>query len=115
MADAGATAVRAAPPMAVLSGALPAQSSACKYPIIGVAAVLVGAFIATLNTRTTTFALADIRGAKKLGFGESSPICPAENTGGRPERSSNDKRIAPRTSPSGQTGGHGCDVALIRT
>src|SRR5882672_6797933 len=72
MADAGATAVRAAPPMAVLSGALPAQSSACKYPIIGVAAVLVGAFIATLNTRTTTFALADIRGAMSLGFDEGS-------------------------------------------
>src|SRR5882724_7604052 len=72
MADAGATAVRAAPPMAVLSGALPAQSSACKYPVIGVAAVLVGAFIATLNTRITTFALADIRGAMGFGFDEGS-------------------------------------------
>jgi MFS transporter, DHA2 family, multidrug resistance protein len=72
MTDAGATAMQSGPPMAVLSGAMPAQSSACKYPVIGVAAVLVGAFIATLNTRITTFALADIRGAMGFGFDEGS-------------------------------------------
>jgi len=40
--------------------------------VIGVAAVVVGAFIATLNTRITTFALADIRGAMGFGFDEGS-------------------------------------------
>jgi DHA2 family multidrug resistance protein len=72
MAGASATVVRAGPPMAALSGAMPAQSSTCKYPVIGVAAVVVGAFIATLNTRITTFALADIRGAMSFGFDEGS-------------------------------------------
>ena len=34
----------------------------CQRPLLGVAAVLMGAFISTLNTRVTTFGLADIRG-----------------------------------------------------
>jgi DHA2 family multidrug resistance protein len=41
-------------------------------PLVGVAAVLVGAFISTLNTRVTTFGLADIRGGLGLGFDEGS-------------------------------------------
>jgi DHA2 family multidrug resistance protein len=41
-------------------------------PLFGVAAVLAGAFIATLNTRVTTFGLADIRGGLGLGFDEGS-------------------------------------------
>lgn len=44
----------------------------CQRPLIGVAAVLMGAFIATLNTRITTFGLADIRGGLGLGFDEGS-------------------------------------------
>jgi DHA2 family multidrug resistance protein len=41
-------------------------------PLVGVAAVLMGAFIATLNTRLTTVGLADIRGGLSLGFDEGS-------------------------------------------
>src|SRR5215813_9528751 len=44
----------------------------CEYPVIGVVAVLVGAFISTLNVRLTTQGLADIRGALSLGFDEGS-------------------------------------------
>src|SRR5262249_203074 len=51
--------------------ALPAASR-CPYPVIGVVAVLVGAFISTLNVRITTTGLADIRGALGLGFDEGS-------------------------------------------
>jgi DHA2 family multidrug resistance protein len=43
-----------------------------QRPLFGVAAVLAGAFIATLNTRVTTFGLADIRGGLALGFDEGS-------------------------------------------
>jgi DHA2 family multidrug resistance protein len=43
-----------------------------EYPVIGVVAVLVGAFISTLNVRITTQGLADIRGALSLGFDEGS-------------------------------------------
>jgi MFS transporter, DHA2 family, multidrug resistance protein len=50
---------------------LPATSR-CEYPIVGVVAVLVGAFISTLNVRITTQGLADIRGALSLGFDEGS-------------------------------------------
>jgi DHA2 family multidrug resistance protein len=44
----------------------------CEYPVVGVVAVLVGAFISTLNVRITTTGLADIRGALGLGFDEGS-------------------------------------------
>jgi DHA2 family multidrug resistance protein len=53
-------------------GALPAKSSTCRYPAIGVSAVVVGAIIAQINTRITTFALADVRGAMGFGFDEGS-------------------------------------------
>jgi DHA2 family multidrug resistance protein len=43
-----------------------------EYPAIGVAAVMLGAFISSLNTRITTFGLADIRGGLGLGFDEGS-------------------------------------------
>jgi DHA2 family multidrug resistance protein len=46
----------------------------CEYPVLGVIAVLLGAFISTLNTRITTQGLADIRGALGLGFDEGSWI-----------------------------------------
>jgi DHA2 family multidrug resistance protein len=43
-----------------------------EYPVVGVVAVMVGAFISTLNVRLTTQGLADIRGALGLGFDEGS-------------------------------------------
>jgi DHA2 family multidrug resistance protein len=45
-----------------------------EYPVIGVAAVIIGAFISSLNTRITTFGMADIRGGLDLGFDEGSWI-----------------------------------------
>ncbi len=44
----------------------------CERPVIGVMAVLLGAFISTLNVRITVSGLADIRGALGLGFDEAS-------------------------------------------
>ena len=44
----------------------------CERPLIGVMAVLLGAFISTLNVRITVSGLADIRGALGLGFDEAS-------------------------------------------
>ena len=44
------------------------------YPAIGVAAVMLGAFISSLNSKLTTFGLADIRGGLGLGFDEGSWI-----------------------------------------
>jgi DHA2 family multidrug resistance protein len=49
-----------------------APAAPCQRPLVGVAAVLIGAFISTLNTRVTTFGLADIRGGLGLGFDEGS-------------------------------------------
>jgi len=40
--------------------------------MLGVAAVLVGAFVSTINTRLTTVGLADIRGGLGLGFDEGT-------------------------------------------
>ena len=44
----------------------------CPRPVLGVLAVLLGAFLSSLNTRLTTFGLADIRGGMGLGFDEGS-------------------------------------------
>jgi MFS transporter, DHA2 family, multidrug resistance protein len=46
----------------------------CDYPSIGVAAVILGAIISSLNTRISAFGLADIRGGLSLGFDEGSWI-----------------------------------------
>jgi MFS transporter, DHA2 family, multidrug resistance protein len=46
----------------------------CDRPFVAVIAVLMGAFVSTLNTRVTTFGLADIRGGLGLGFDEGSWI-----------------------------------------
>jgi DHA2 family multidrug resistance protein len=43
-----------------------------EYPVIGVAAVILGAFISSLNTRISAFGLADVRGGLSLGFDEGS-------------------------------------------
>ena len=45
-----------------------------EYPAVGVAAVMMGALISTLNARLTTQGLADIRGALGLGFDDGSWI-----------------------------------------
>ena len=66
-----------------MSASAPAVSSAaspspaplaarCPRPLLGVTAVLLGAFLSSLNTRLTTFGLADIRGGMGLGFDEGS-------------------------------------------
>jgi MFS transporter, DHA2 family, multidrug resistance protein len=58
---------------ALAGSAAPAAPAArCERPLVGITAVLIGAFIATLNTRITTFGLADIRGGLSLGFDEGS-------------------------------------------
>src|SRR6516162_1539062 len=55
--------------IAPTAGAAPATlATHCPRPVIGVAAVLLGAFLSSLNTRLTTFGLADIRGGMGLGF-----------------------------------------------
>ena len=46
----------------------------CEYPVVGVVAVIIGAFISTLNVRITTQGLADIRGALGFSFDEASWI-----------------------------------------
>src|SRR5205807_7251397 len=45
------------------TAAAPVRLYATEYPVVGAFAVLVGAFILTLNVRLTTTGLADIRGA----------------------------------------------------
>ena len=47
-------------------------------PWLGLAAVLMGAFISTLNGRLSTFGLADIRGAVGAGFDEGAWITTAQ-------------------------------------
>ena len=57
------------------AAALPfALRARCERPVIGVMAVLLGAFISTLNVRITVSGLADIRGGLGLGFDEASWI-----------------------------------------
>ena len=63
----------AAPPISSATALSPAHLAArCHRPPIGVAAVLLGAFLSSLNTRLTTFGLADIRDGMGLGFDEGS-------------------------------------------
>jgi DHA2 family multidrug resistance protein len=50
-------------------------------PFIGVAAVLLGAVISTLDSRLTTFGLADVRGAVHAGFDEGAWITTAFTVG----------------------------------
>ncbi len=63
--------------MTVQAQAGPASIAAINRsdrPIIGILAVMLGAFISSLNTKLTTFGLADIRGGLSLGFDEGSWI-----------------------------------------
>ncbi|MBV8778384.1 MAG: MFS transporter, partial [Alphaproteobacteria bacterium] len=59
---------------AALAGVVPAATRRCDRPVVGIAAVMLGAFISSLNTRITTFGLADIRGGLGFGFDEASWI-----------------------------------------
>src|ERR1700738_1717802 len=52
-----------------------------SFPWLGLTAVLLGTFISTLNTRLSTFGLADIRGAVHAGFDEGAWITTALSTG----------------------------------
>ncbi len=70
MSDAQAVPIPASPPPAA------AQS----IPWAGLAAVLLGTFISTLNGRFTTFGLADMRGAVHAGFDEGAWITTAQTT-----------------------------------
>src|ERR1700749_2837283 len=49
-------------------------------PWFGLAAVLLGTFISTLNGRLSTFGLNDIRGAMHAGFDEGAWITTAQTT-----------------------------------
>src|SRR5258706_12107104 len=59
-------------PVSAAMGPATTPAARCNRPLVGVAAVLMGAFISTLNTRVTTFGLADIRGGLGMGFDEGS-------------------------------------------
>ena len=50
-------------------------------PFIGVLAVLIGAIISTLDSRITSFGLADVRGAVHAGFDEGAWITTAFTVG----------------------------------
>jgi DHA2 family multidrug resistance protein len=52
-----------------------------SVPWLGLVAVLMGTFISTLNSRLSTFGLADIRGAVSAGFDEGAWITTAQTTG----------------------------------
>src|ERR1700742_2061432 len=55
----------------------PPPTAPTKIPWLGLTAVLLGTFISTLNTRLSTFGLADIRGAVHAGFDEGAWITTA--------------------------------------
>ena len=67
-----------------IAGAPPATpaatppTAATQIPWLGLAAVLLGTFISTLNTRLSTFGLADIRGAVHAGFDDGAWITTAQ-------------------------------------
>lgn len=67
---ASAAAAHAPPDRPVLSG----------RPWVGIAAVLLGAFISTLSGRLSSFGLADIRGALGAGFDEAAWISTAQGS-----------------------------------
>ncbi|HEY1798342.1 MAG TPA: MFS transporter [Stellaceae bacterium] len=60
--------------MTVAAPVAPVAVNRSDRPIIGIAAVMLGAFISSLNTKLTTFGIADIRGGLSLGFDEATWI-----------------------------------------
>ena len=65
-----------APPAPAAPAAAPAAPA--SIPWLGLGAVLLGTFISTLNTRLSTFGLADIRGAVHAGFDDGAWITTAQ-------------------------------------
>jgi MFS transporter, DHA2 family, multidrug resistance protein len=63
------------------AAAPPAPTPATSIPWMGLLAVLLGTFISTLNTRLSSFGLADIRGAVHAGFDEGAWITTAQTVG----------------------------------
>ncbi|MBV8410371.1 MAG: MFS transporter [Alphaproteobacteria bacterium] len=59
-------------PAAASASSPTAAPKADYHPLLGVVAVVIGAFISTINTRVTAVGLADIRGGLSLGFDEGS-------------------------------------------
>lgn len=65
--------------MSVAAPAPPPAAAAVPFnisdrPVLGILAVMLGAFISSLNTKLTTVGLADIRGGLSLGFDEGAWI-----------------------------------------
>ena len=58
--------------------AAPAPLTPDKIPWLGLTGVLLGTFISTLNTRLSSFGLADIRGAVHAGFDDGAWITTAQ-------------------------------------
>jgi MFS transporter, DHA2 family, multidrug resistance protein len=56
----------------------PPRTGPVKIPWLGLTAVLLGTFISTLNTRLSSFGLADIRGAVHAGFDDGAWITTAQ-------------------------------------
>ena len=67
-----------APAVGIVAPTLPSPPT--SIPWLGLVAVLLGTFISTLNTRLSSFGLADIRGAVSAGFDEGSWISTAQTT-----------------------------------
>jgi MFS transporter, DHA2 family, multidrug resistance protein len=55
--------------------------AATSIPWMGLLAVLLGTFVSTLNTRLSSFGIADIRGAVHAGFDEGAWITTAQTVG----------------------------------
>src|ERR1700681_1981288 len=79
-APAPAAPAPAAPAPAAPAPAAPAAvpPPATGIPWMGLLAVLLGTFISTLNTRLSSFGIADIRGAVHAGFDEGAWISTAQ-------------------------------------
>jgi len=71
------TAMAAAQPAAAPPSPAPPAAPA-TIPWLGLAGVLLGTFISTLNTRLSSFGLADIRGAVHAGFDDGAWITTAQ-------------------------------------
>ena len=71
----GAVAIQP-PSSGIIAPTLPTPPT--SIPWVGLLAVLLGTFISTLNTRLSTFGLADIRGAVHAGFDEGAWITTAQ-------------------------------------
>src|SRR6201992_129771 len=67
-----------ATPAAATPTAAAPPAPATKIPWVGLTGVLLGTFISTLNTRLSTFGLADIRGAVHAGFDDGAWITTAQ-------------------------------------